>query len=146
MKRRTLGLRPWVPSDSEAVTDWWDDCWTDACPEPNQVPAPAAEVSVADCRADVQLITLDQVPCGLVATDPRVGVCLIALRRGLRGWGYGSEVIALIESAGTLPPRALASPRVGLSLYFWLRLGYAPATSQPYAPAALLLEKLPHRG
>jgi hypothetical protein len=145
VKRRSLGLRAWAPPDSVAVADWWNDCWTDACPEPSQVPAPAAEVSVAGCRADVQLITLDGVPSGLVATDDRV-VCLIALRRGLRGWGYGSEAIVLVERSRTLPPQALTSPRVGLSLYFWLRLGYAPVISQPYAPAALLLEKLPHGG
>ena len=55
-------------------------------------------------------------------------VGFIAVARGERGWGYGSEAVRLLE-AEAKATRFLAGvgARNGLGLYFWLRLGYRPA-------------------
>ena len=56
----------------------------------------------------------------------------IAVARGQRGWGYGSEAAWLLEAEAARKWearrfRANVDARNGLGLYFWLRLGYRPA-------------------
>jgi GNAT superfamily N-acetyltransferase len=102
-------------------------------------------VTVGGCCCKLLAITLDGVVGGVAAMRERHDLVLLALRDGLRGWGYGSEAVAAIEGKARRPIRVLASADVGLSLYFWLRLGYAPAARQSYGPKALLLEKIGRR-
>jgi hypothetical protein len=55
----------------------------------------------------------------------------VEVRPELRGWGYGSEAVEQIEA---VYPGVVFAARVrpadGLNLYFWLRLGYRPATAE----------------
>lgn len=55
----------------------------------------------------------------------------IELAPQLRGWGYGSEAVKLLEDETTrlgLAQRFRADVPLhnGLALYFWLRMGYRP--------------------
>jgi len=80
----------------------------------------------------------DPAPVGLLdyranSPGPRwLTVAFIALARGRRGWGLGSEAMRLLEAEaarrfGSRRFLAGVDPRNGLGLYFWLRLGYRPA-------------------
>jgi RimJ/RimL family protein N-acetyltransferase len=56
-----------------------------------------------------------------------------ALAKPFRGWGYGSEAVRLLEEWAIREGmakrfRAEVDVRNGLGLYFWLRLGYRPAS------------------
>ncbi|HEX5940031.1 MAG TPA: hypothetical protein VFZ12_06690 [Dehalococcoidia bacterium] len=139
MKRHALALRPWTSRDSQAASAWWHECWQSAGAADEDIPPPGATVQLDQCSGNVLAITLGDAPCGLIVMNDKV-LLGIALRADVRGWGYGSEAIGLVEAR--FSARAvLASPRVGLSLYFWLRLGYAASAEQPYAPGAFMLEK-----
>jgi len=49
----------------------------------------------------------------------------LALAKGLRGWGYGSEAVMLIEESGRAQRFAAeVYSGNGLGLFFWLRMGY----------------------
>lgn len=53
----------------------------------------------------------------------------IVMADGERGWGYGSEAVALIEAeSGARRFRAAVAKSLGLAFYFWLRQGYHPAS------------------
>lgn len=76
-------------------------------------------------------------PVGLLkyhADDPARGwltTGFIAIAPALRGFGYGSEAVRLLEEWAVREGlanrfRADVDPRNGLGLYFWLRLGYRP--------------------
>ena len=61
----------------------------------------------------------------------------IALAKGHRGWGYGSEAVRLLEEWAAREViatrfRAEVDLRNGLGLYFWLRLGYRPARKDEF--------------
>jgi GNAT superfamily N-acetyltransferase len=73
----------------------------------------------------------DSAPIGLLvyrlATDGWLEFRFLALAQGLRGWGYGSEAVRLIEESGRAQRFvARVSGGNGLGLYFWLRMGYRP--------------------
>ncbi|MEX0683593.1 MAG: hypothetical protein WD904_05755 [Dehalococcoidia bacterium] len=132
-------LRPILPGDMPAVEEWW--------PEAAAVVRGRRDPEIIDfasALASFQMIegngatlviarSADPAPIGLVtyrAGSPAAGwltVEFLALSVGRRGWGFGSEAVRLIESAG-LAERFLASVYVrnGLGLYFWLRMGYRP--------------------
>ncbi len=70
----------------------------------------------------------------------RLAIGFIAVAKGYRGWGYGSEAVRLLEAEaarrwGAQGFRAGADMRNGLALYFWLRLGYRPGEAAPDSPA-----------
>lgn len=109
---------------------------------PGTIPLPGATVTVGDCRCDVLALMVDDAVSGVAVMRDERDLVLLALKDQLRGWGYGSEAVAQVERVATAPIRVLASPDVGLSLYFWLRLGYAPAKEQPCQPNGLVLEKI----
>jgi RimJ/RimL family protein N-acetyltransferase len=77
---------------------------------------------------------------GLVEYDSAGGwltVRFIALAKAYRGWGYGSEAVRLVEEWALRKGvaerfRAEVAVRNGLGLYFWLRLGYRPATTREF--------------
>ena len=51
----------------------------------------------------------------------------VVIQPDLRGWGFGSEAVELVE--GQYPNSSFVArvdPKDGLNLYFWLRLGYRP--------------------
>jgi RimJ/RimL family protein N-acetyltransferase len=82
------------------------------------------------------IVRTDQGPDPVGYVDYRVNepapgwltIGVIAIAAEHRGGGYGSESVRLLEER-TPTRRFLANinPRNGLSLYFWLRLGYRPA-------------------
>jgi hypothetical protein len=54
----------------------------------------------------------------------------IVIHPELRGWGYGSEAVGLLERDNPAARFiARVDPADGLNLYFWLRLGYRPERS-----------------
>ena len=59
-------------------------------------------------------------------------VGFLAVRADRRGWGHGSEAVRMFEEmareAGVERLRADVAAGNGLGLYFWLRLGYRPAS------------------
>ncbi len=65
----------------------------------------------------------------------------LAVDESLRAFGYGGAAVPIVERAarrlGATGARALVPESNGIALYFWLRLGYRPATRhewpQPYA-------------
>lgn len=62
---------------------------------------------------------------------------LVAMRDDLRGFGYGSEAVRLIETASRAKRfRAVVAKSIGLAFYFWLRQGYRPASpAEAFWPA-----------
>lgn len=140
MRRRQVALRPWIKSDSEEVRDWWAEGWQAMCI--SGAPAPAQRLQIGQLSAKLLSITLDDEFGGFVAVArDRPLIAAIALHPQLRGWGYGSEAIARFEQKAHGKPSALAATGSGLTLYFWLRLGYSPALEQPWRPQALLLTR-----
>jgi RimJ/RimL family protein N-acetyltransferase len=69
--------------------------------------------------------------------DAWLAVPFIALAKGYRGWGYGSEAVRLLEEWAVRQAlatrfRAEVDVRNGLGLYFWLRLGYRPGRKDEF--------------
>ena len=69
-----------------------------------------------------------------IVSDGWLAVPFIALAKPYRGWAYGSEAVRLLEEWAAregIATRFLAEVDVrnGLGLYFWLRLGYRPASA-----------------
>lgn len=88
------------------------------------------------CEADVLVIErrADHGAVGVIehrVDEPKKGWLtfgLVAMRDGLRGFGYGSEAVRLIEErSGAKWFRAEVAKSIGLAFYFWLRQGYRPA-------------------
>ena len=79
-------------------------------------------------------------PIGLLeyaVIDGWLVTTFIALAKGHRGWGYGSEAVRLLEEWAAREViatrfRAEVDLRNGLGLYFWLRLGYRPARKDEF--------------
>jgi GNAT superfamily N-acetyltransferase len=74
----------------------------------------------------------DSAPIGLLVYRLADGGWLelrfLAMAKALRGWGYGSEAVRLIEASGMARRYAArVADGNGLGLYFWLRMGYRPA-------------------
>jgi hypothetical protein len=75
--------------------------------------------------------TEDPSPAGVLAYEPAADGWLeflfVAMRADLRGWGYGSEAVRLVEDAGVARRFAAGvTGGNGLGVYFWSRLGYRP--------------------
>ena len=128
-----VALRPVAADDIAAIEDWW----TEAAATVRGVREPVAVgelqhmVDEAGCETLVIAKADEPAPIGLLvyrlAVDGWLEVRFLALAHGLRGWGYGSEAVRLIEESGR-GQRFVArvSGRNGLGLYFWLRMGYRP--------------------
>ena len=133
MRRRHVTLSDWPASDSPA---WLGEAWSAA-----GLARPPDASSLCDRPAKLEALRLDGDIAGVAAIfENQRCVAAIALREGLRGYGYGGEAVRLLQEEFGVT-QALVSPKVGLALYFWLRLGYAPADHQPYAPNAVLMER-----
>lgn len=88
------------------------------------------------CEADVLIIErcADREAVGVIEhrlDEPKKGWLtfgLVAMRDGLRGFGYGSEAVRLLEQRSAARRfRAEVAKSIGLAFYFWLRQGYRPA-------------------
>lgn len=88
------------------------------------------------CETDVLVIErhADREAVGVIAhqvDEPKKGWLtfgLVAMRDGLRGFGYGSEAVRMIEQRSAARRfRAEVAKSIGLAFYFWLRQGYRPA-------------------
>jgi hypothetical protein len=88
------------------------------------------------CDADVLVIERrsDSEPVGVIQyreNQPKqrwLTFGLVAMRDGLRGFGYGSKAVRLLEErSGARRFRAEVAKSIGLAFYFWLRQGYRPA-------------------
>ena len=136
-----VALRPPTEEDIAAVKPWYQE----AVAASRGLPAADApgiqnlyferEAAQADPDAGLRAIVRvsDGTVLGLLGyrvnnTDRGVTMGFIAVARGQRGWGYGSEAVRLLEAEAKAERfRANVDARNGLGLYFWLRLGYRPA-------------------
>lgn len=126
-------LRPVRSSDLAHIEPWY---------------AEAASASYAEGSLEKRVADARDAGCGLLgitgadgdilglldyrAAEPAEGwvtTVLIAMAAGQRGRGYGSE--AMHELQSRYPSNRFLAPidaRNGLAVYFWLRLGYRPAS------------------
>jgi len=137
-----VALRPLTEEDIAAVKPWYQE----AVAASTGLPAADApgiqnlnfEMEAAQADPDAGLRAIVRLSDGTViglldyrANNPDRGwltIGFIAVARGQRGRGYGSEAVRLLEAEAKAERfRANVDARNGLGLYFWLRLGYRPA-------------------
>ena len=137
-----MTLRPLAEEEIAAVKPWYREAVAASMGLP-AADAPGIqnlyfEMEAAKADPDAGLLAIVRVSDGTVIglLDYRVNnpgrgwltVGFIAVARGERGWGYGSEAVRLLEAEAKAERfRANVDARNGLGLYFWLRLGYRPA-------------------
>ncbi len=116
------------------IEDWWPEAA--AAVRGVREPVALDELHRMIDGADGETLVIaradDPSPIGLLvyrlADDGWLEFRFLALAKGLRGWGYGSEAVRLIEELGQAQRfAAYVSAGNGLGLYFWLRMGYRPA-------------------
>ena len=137
-----VALRPPTEDDLAAVKPWYQE----AVAASRGLPAADSpgiqnlkfEMEAAQADPDAGLRAIVRLSDGTViglldyrANNPDRGwltIGFIAVARGQRGRGYGSEAVRLLEAEAKAERfRANVDARNGLGLYFWLRLGYRPA-------------------
>ena len=129
-----VALRAVAPDDLPLIEDWWPEAAATvrgvgepaAIGELQRMTDEAGGETLVIARAD------DPTAIGLLvyrlADDGWLEFRFLALAKALRGWGYGSEVVRLIEESGRARRfAARVSAGNGLGLFFWLRMGYRPA-------------------
>ena len=127
-------LRPVTADDLPLIEDWWPE----AAATVRGVREPVAldELQRMIDEADAETLVIARAdgpaPIGLLVyrlpDDGWLEFQFLALAKGLRGWGYGSEAVRLIEESGRAQRfAARVNAGNGLGLYFWLRMGYRPA-------------------
>jgi GNAT superfamily N-acetyltransferase len=115
-------------------------------------PAAQAEIALVATGRDAEMLcrvdgltTLALIPSGGASpagllqyrvTQELLTIATVVVRPELRGRGLGSEAVRLVEDAaaqqhGSRRFEAWVSEKLGLGLYFWLRLGYRPPPSSP---------------
>ena len=126
-------LRPVGPDDVPAIETWWPEAAATVrgVREPVVLDDLHRMIDEADGETLVIAKADDPAPIGLLISrlpnDRWLEFRFLALAKGLRGWGYGSEAVRLIEESGRA--RRFAAEVYagnGLGLYFWLRMGYRP--------------------
>jgi RimJ/RimL family protein N-acetyltransferase len=141
-----VALRSPTEEDIAAVKPWYEEAVAASMGLP-AADAPGIQnlyfgMEAAEADPDAGLLAIvrqsDGTVIGLLdyrANNPDRGwltMGFIAVARGQRGWGYGSEAVWLLEAEAARKWeaqrfRANVDARNGLGLYFWLRLGYRPA-------------------
>ncbi|HEY5626131.1 MAG TPA: GNAT family N-acetyltransferase [Dehalococcoidia bacterium] len=119
------------------IEDWWAEAAATVrgAREPVGVDELHRMIEGADSETLVVTKANDATPIGLLVfrlpADGWLEFRFLALADGHRGWGYGSEAVRLIEESGRAR-RFAAEVRAGngLGLYFWLRMGYRPASRE----------------
>jgi hypothetical protein len=137
-------LRPFAPDDAAAVQPWLAEAVAaqGALKPAAETPAtlPALHAWAAARWPDGTLLAVEVDGLGaagfVVWTDlpPLAGwneparvITALATRREARNFGYGAEVVYRLEEARPGVLWLAATPRFnGLSIYFWLRVGYRP--------------------
>ncbi len=129
-----VALRPVAPDDLPAIEDWWSEAAATVrgVREPVALDELRRMIGEADAETLVIARADEQRPIGLLVcrlpADGWLEFRFLALVKGLRGWGYGSEAVRLIEESGRAQWFAAeVSAGNGLGLFFWLRMGYRPA-------------------
>ena len=118
-----IALRPLSEDDIAAIAPWYQEAVAAAMIRPDSAARRLAIVRQSDGTVIGLLDYRENSP-----GRGWLSVSFIALARGQRGWGYGSEAVRLIEAEGNAERFcAKVDARNGLGLYFWLRLGYRPA-------------------
>jgi GNAT superfamily N-acetyltransferase len=133
-----VSLRAIREDDLAAIHGWYEEATKAAwIPHPLPVSRGAGQERSVAPRTDGVLV-IDRVGerevIGIVEYAVKgdwLTVAFIALAKGRRGWGYGSEAVRRLEAwvvrEGIAQRfRAEVDMRNGLGLYFWLRLGYRP--------------------
>ncbi len=127
-------LRPVIADDLAAIEDWWPEAAATVRGVREPVAVDELQRMIDEAGGETLVIAKadDPQPIGLLvyrlAADRWLEVRFLALAKALRGWGYGSEAVRLIEESGLAQQfAARVSGGNGLGLYFWLRMGYRPA-------------------
>lgn len=129
VSRTRVSLRAVGHDDWSAIAAWYNEA----------AAAAYEERAIEELRGDDLFAVIrpeEGAPIGLLEYRREgewVSIPFIALAKAYRGWGYGSEAIRLLEDWAVREGRAKrfgadVDVRNGLGLYFWLRLGYRPAT------------------
>ena len=126
-------LRPVTAADWAAIEDWWPEAAAAVrgVREPVAIDELSRMIDEAGGETLVIAMAGELAPIGLLVYRPAANgwleVRFLALAKGLRGRGYGSEAVRLIEESGRAQRFvARVSAGNGLGLYFWLRMGYRP--------------------
>ncbi len=127
-------LRPVTRDDLPVIEEWWPEAAATVRGVREEV-APDELHRMIDMPGDETLVIAradGPAPIGLLVyrlpADGWLEFRFLALAKGLRGWGYGSEAVRLIEESGRAQRfAARVSAGNGLGLFFWLRMGYRPA-------------------
>ena len=118
--------------DLPVIEDWWPE----AAATVRAVREPVAVDELQRMIGEAETLVIARVgepaPIGLLVyrspADGWLEFRFLALAKGLRGWGYGSEAVRLIEESRRAQRFVgEVSAGNGLGLFFWLRMGYRPA-------------------
>ncbi len=127
-------LRHVADEDLPVIEDWWPEAAATVRGVREPIIVDELHVMIEGAGAETLVITRagDPSPIGLLVCGlPAVGWLefrFLSLAEGLRGWGYGSEAVGLIEDSGRASRFAAeVYAGNGLGLFFWLRMGYRPA-------------------
>ncbi len=127
-------LWPVVADDLSAIETWWPEAAATVRGVREPVAVDELQRMIDEAGGETLVIAkaADPAPIGLLIyrlpDDRWLEFRFVALAKGLRGWGYGSEAVRLIEESGRA--RSFAAEvyaGTGLGIYFWLRMGYRPA-------------------
>jgi len=89
-------------------------------------------------------------PIGFIRYKHKAGdaveIVFLAIEPALRGWGYGSEAVRLLEEHSLREGwgnsfQAEVPAHNGLNLYFWLRLGYRPVRTEDKSGEVLMVRR-----
>lgn len=129
-----VALRPVTPDDLAVIEDWWPEAAATVRGVRESVAHDELQQMIDEADGETLVIARadDPSPIGLLvyrlSDDGWLEFRFLALAKGLRGWGYGSEAVMLIEESGRAERfGARVSAGNGLGLFFWLRMGYRPA-------------------
>ena len=127
-------LRPVGPDDVPAIETWWPEAAATVHGVREPVGLDELHRMIDEAGGETLVIAkaAEPVPIGLLIhrlpDDRWLEFRFLALAKGLRGWGYGSEAVRLIEESGRARSfGAEVYAGNGLGIYFWLRMGYRPA-------------------
>ena len=126
----TVRLRACAPEDAS-----WLEGWLPRVAGTAGYDAPTLIDAVAGDRAAcARIVVHEDAPCGVVVSrapvDGRGVIELVAVTPSASRRGAGMQAAALVENElkadGARSIIAPASERHGISVYFWIRLGYRP--------------------
>jgi RimJ/RimL family protein N-acetyltransferase len=143
-----IWLRPFGDADPSAIEPWFKGAAAIAYGQ-TEAGDRTLQGEIEDARkdgaGDFLVIAWREDPMPLGVLGYRVGypearwltIGFIAMAPGERGRGCGSEAVRLLEKWAIREAvaerfRANVSIANGLGLYFWLRLGYRPASAEEF--------------